>query len=95
MVTRESKTTSKIAIPKIRPASWRVYVQGEQEAQFVRRVLGEAGIEVTEPEGEPGLTDPPLYAVVAKPQADVALTQEELVAILDREGKLVIEFEAS
>jgi len=65
MVTRESKTTSKIAIPKIRPASWRVYVQGEQEAQFVRRVLGEAGIEVTEPEGEPGLTDPPLYAVVA------------------------------
>ncbi len=95
MVTRESKTTNKIAIPKIRPASWRVYVQGEQEAQFVRRVLGEAGIEVTEPEREPGLTDPPLYAVVATPQADVPLTQEELVAILDREGKLVMEFEAS
>ncbi len=93
MVTKHDhdRATSRIAIPKIRPASWRVYTQGKQEAQYVSRVLREAGIDATEPEPEPGLTDPPLYAILAAPQAEVALTQEELVGILERDGKLTLE----
>lgn len=95
MVTRHDRTTSTIAIPKIRPASWRIYVQGECEAQYVRRLLGESGIDVTEPEPQPGLTDPPLYALLATPQAEVALTKEELVAVLEQDGKLTLEFNSS
>ncbi len=86
---------SKITIPKIRPASWRVYVQGERGARSLRRVLSEAGIETSEPEREPTLADPPLYAIVATPTADVALTEEELVAILEHEDGLELAFEAS
>lgn len=86
---------SKIKIPKIRPASWRVYVQGEQEARYVGRLLGEAGIDTAEPEHEPGLTDPPLYAIVATPRADAPLTEEELVAILQQDEKLELKFNLS
>ncbi len=93
MVTKydHDRASSKIAIPKIRPASWRVYVQGKHEAQYVSRVLREAGIDATEPAPEPGLTDPPLYAILVSPQAEVALTQEELVALLERDDKLTLE----
>jgi len=86
---------SKITISKIRPASWRVYVQGEQEARYVQHVLGEAGIDTAEPEHEPGLSDPPLYAVIAAPKAEVSLTEEELVAILQRDDRLELAFDSS
>lgn len=86
---------SKINIPRIRPASWRVYVQGEQDAEYVSRVLAEAGIDTTGPEQEPGLTDPPLYAIVATAKAETPLTEEELVAILERDDKLELTFESS
>ena len=86
---------SKVAIPKIRPVSWRVYVQGGEEARYVSRVLAEAGIDTTEPEQEPGLTHPPLYAIVATPKAEVPLTEEELVTILQQDNKLELMFESS
>ena len=56
------------------------------------RALGEAGIDTTQPEPEPGLTDPPLYAFVATPRAEVSLTEEELVAILEQDEKLELTF---
>ena len=86
------KKMSKIIIPKIRPASWRVYVQGEEEAKYVRNLLTEAGMETTEPTQQAGLTEVPLYAVVAAPKNDVTLTEEELVAILRQNGRLELEF---
>jgi hypothetical protein len=82
-----------ITIPKIRPASWRIYVQGKEETQYVSSVLQDAGIEVTQPEEEPGLTDPPLYAIVATASANVPLTEEELVAILHSDEKLELTFD--
>lgn len=86
---------TKITIPKIRPAAWRVYVQGEQGARYVSRALGKAGIDSTEPEREPGLTDPPLYAIVAAPKGEVSLTEEELLVILKQDEKLELKFNAS
>jgi len=83
---------SKITIPKIRPTSWKVYVQGKQEAEYVRSILGEAGIDITEPNREPGLTNPPLYAMNAAPKADATLTEEELVAILEEHDDLELKF---
>jgi hypothetical protein len=81
-----------ITVPKIRPVSWKVYVQGKEETQYVSGVLRQAGIEVSEPEEEPGLTDPPLYAVVATAKADVPLTEEELLAILEQDDKVELSF---
>lgn len=57
-------------------------------------VLGEAGIDTTDPEREPGLTDPPLYAIVATPKADVPFTEEELVAILEQDDTLELTFDS-
>jgi hypothetical protein len=82
----------RITIPKIRPASWKVYVQGEEQAHYVCRVLEEAGIDTTEPDIEPGLNYPPLYGFVAAPKADVSLTEEELLAILGRDERLELVF---
>jgi len=86
---------SKVTIPKIRPASWKVYAQGEAEARHLGRVLAGAGIDVSEPELEPGLTDPPLYAIVATPKEHTPLTEEELVAILAHDDQVELTFESS
>ena len=87
-----NKKMNKINIPKIRPASWRVYVQGEEEAKHVKQLLTEAGMDTSEPKQQAGLTEVPLYAVVAAPKNDVTLTEEELVAILRENGRLELEF---
>lgn len=89
------KTGKKAVISKIRPASWRVYVQGEDEARYVCQVLEKAGIDTGVLQSQMGLTDPPLFAVVVAAKAQVPLTQEELVAILKQDEGLELTFEAS
>lgn len=86
---------SKITIPKIRPIAWKVYVQGEEEVRYVKDLLSSEGIGVAEPEQEPALTDPPLYAIVVAPKTEAPLTQEELVAILERDDKLELDFDSA
>lgn len=86
---------SKISIPKIRPASWKVYVKGEEGMHYVRHLLSEAGMDTSDPKQQPDLTDIPLYAIVATPKTDVPLTEEELVAILRQDGRLELEFDGS
>jgi len=86
---------TKIAIPKIRPVAWKIYVQGENEAECVSRALQDAGIDTTQPGPEPGLTDPPLYAFVATPRAEVTLTEEEVAAILNRDENFELTFNSS
>lgn len=81
-----------ITIPKIRPASWKVYIQGEEEARYTGRILAEAGLQVTEPICEPGLDTPPLYSIIVTPKAEVPFTGEELVAVLKQIGDLELAF---
>jgi len=83
---------NKIAIPKIRPASWKIYVQGREDAAYVRSALEKAGMATGEIEEEPGLTDPALYVFEATPTAEVPLTQEELEAILAQDQRLDLVF---
>lgn len=78
---------------KIRPASWKIYVQGDADAQYVRRMLRKMNVETSEPAIEPGLTDPPVESFVATPASHVPLTQQELEAILRRDGRVELEFE--
>lgn len=85
---------STINIAKIRPASWKVYVQGNEEARYVSRFLSQSGLTTGEPEPTPGLTEPPLFAIVASPAGETPLTEEELVAILEKDEKLDLKFEA-
>jgi hypothetical protein len=83
---------STIAITKIRPVAWKIYVQGEDQARYVSAVLRKAGIEVRQPSVEPGLTDPALYSIEATASADVPLTEEELLAILEQDDQVAIAF---
>jgi hypothetical protein len=81
-----------IAITKIRPVTWKIYVQGEAQAKYVSAVLQKSGIAVRQPDEEPGLTDPALYSIEATASADVPLTEEELLAILEQDDRVEVPF---
>ena len=78
---------------RIRPVSWRISVQGEQQAQHVRQVLQRMNVETSELEPEPTLTDPPVLAFLATPAAHLPFTRQELEAILERDAAIELEFE--
>jgi hypothetical protein len=80
-------------IVKIRPISWRVVVQGKDEAQYVRNVLATAKIQTTQCEKEPSLLEPALYAFVATPAAETPITAVELESLLDKDERIAIDFE--
>jgi hypothetical protein len=85
-----------IMVSRIRPLSWKIYVQGEAEAEHLGSLLDQAGIDATHPERDPAaLIEPPVYAFVASPRAEVPLTKEELVAILKADARVEIAFDTS
>jgi hypothetical protein len=84
-----------ISVHQIRPVAWKICVQGGSEVQYVCRILGEAGIFTTQPQPEPGLTDPPVYAFVASARGEGPLTEEELVAILEQDKSVDLAFNSS
>jgi hypothetical protein len=88
----QDETTRPITISKIRPVSWKIYVQGKRQVDYVGALLQQAGIDVGQPREEPGLTDPALYSIEATARADVALTEEELLAILEQDEKVQLAF---
>ncbi len=83
-----------VTVSRIRPISWKVFVQGESEAEYVGRMLEQAGVDVSRAEQDTtALTEPPVYVLVASPKADVPLTQEELITILKRDERVHLAFE--
>jgi hypothetical protein len=86
-------TMSVARVIKIRPASWKIYVQGDADAQQVRQTLRKMNVETSEPQNEPGLTDPPVVSFLATPASHVPLTRQELEAILLQDGRIELEFE--
>jgi hypothetical protein len=84
---------SKIKVGKIRPVAWKIYVQGREEADYVRHILRNMRFETTTPEPEPGLTEPPLWVFEVTSGADTPLMAEELIAILHRDPQVELEFE--
>jgi hypothetical protein len=80
-------------IVKIRPISWKIVVQGKDEAEYVRNVLAMAKIQTTQSEKEPSLLEPPLYAFVATPAAETPITAVELESLLGKDKRIEIEFQ--
>jgi hypothetical protein len=70
-------------VSKIRPVSWKIYVQDEAAAQWARERLQSAGLETGDLERAPDLHDPPVFAFVATSPLEATLTQSELEALLE------------
>jgi hypothetical protein len=84
---------SQFKVVKIRPVSWRVYIQGEEAADQVRQLLSRVGIETDSPAPEPTLTDSAVYSVLATPPAERPMTSDELEAILAVDSRVKMIFE--
>ena len=82
-------------IVRIRPISWKVSVQGKEEAEYVRGVLSGSRIGSTECEQEPDLTDPSVYSFVASTRLESPLTSQELRAILENDRQIQLAFEGT
>ena len=79
-------------VSKIRPVSWKIFVQGEAEAEYVRGLLFESRIHSTMPEREPGLSEPAVWSFIATAAGDSPLTTEEIEAVLTADEKIELAF---
>lgn len=84
----------RIKVARIRPITWMVAVQGEQEAETVRKLLEETGFETTDCEQQPDQVDPPVFAFKATSPAETPLVAPELEAILSADERIELAFES-
>lgn len=82
-----------ITISRIRPVSWKIFVQGEAEADYVRQMLQGLHMHTTAPKVVPSLVEPPLYAFIVTLDSDSPMTTEELAAVLERDARISLAFE--
>lgn len=80
-------------IVRIRPMSWKVSVQGREQAEYVREVLSGASIDSTNCEQEPDLADPRVYSFTASTRVESPLTSQELQAILNQDERIEVVFD--
>ncbi len=82
----------KAIVSKIRPVTWKICVQGEESAQYVRSVLEEAGCESTDVQQEIDLHDPGVYSFIATPKGNTPLSAPELVTLLQQDESIEVTF---
>ena len=63
-------------VSRIRPISWKICVQGREEAEYVRVRLAAVKMTTTELERDRDLADPPVYSFVASYRHDSPLISE-------------------
>jgi hypothetical protein len=90
---KEGQIMDKATVCKIRPVSWKVCVQGENAANYVRGFLSGMRFECAEPEKEPELHDPPIFGILATPTAETPVTAEELQTLLQQDDKIELAFD--
>ena len=83
---------TKAVVCRIRPVTWKISVQGEASAQYVRTVLSRAGFRSTETKQEADLHDPAVYSFVATPKAATPMSPEELIALMEHDPNIEIAF---
>jgi hypothetical protein len=67
-------------------------IQGKEQADYVRNLLGTLKFETTTATPEPSLLDPPLYAFVVTPTSESPMTAVELENLLARDERIELEF---
>lgn len=85
----------KATVNRIRPMSWKIFVQGKEEAEYVRSVLGAVKLKSTECEQERDLADPPVYSFIVSPEVETPLTSAELQSILEGDERIDLTFDAN
>jgi hypothetical protein len=86
---------SNVTICRIRPMSWKICVQGEGEAEYVRGVLTGAKLESTECRVEMDLAEPPVYSFVAYSKEELTITAAELESILGSDERIQLNFDST
>jgi hypothetical protein len=90
---RNDNMMDKATVCKIRPVSWKICVQGENAANYVRGFLSGMRFECSDLEKEPELYDPPIFGIVATGRSETPLTAEELEAMLLEDEKIELAFD--
>lgn len=85
---------SKAHVRHVRPVSWKIFVAGEKEAEYVQGVLAGLRIDSTACQQEADIADPPTFSFVASPRGESTLTSEELQVILERNERIEVAFDA-
>jgi hypothetical protein len=91
--TEENEKMDKATVCKMRPFSWKIYVQGRNEADYVRGFLSGMRFDCSEPQQEPQLHDPPVFGIVVTPAAATPFTAEELQSLLLEDENIELSFE--
>jgi len=85
--------SDKAIVCRIRPVSWKVFVQGKAAVEYVRGFLSGMRIDCSEPVQEPELHDPPIFSIVAALNPETPLTAHELEALLAGDEGIGVAFD--
>jgi hypothetical protein len=83
----------KATVCKIRPVSWKICVQGENAANYVRGFLSGMRFDCSDPKKEPQLHDPPIFGIVATASPETPFTAEELQSLLLEDERIELAFD--
>lgn len=78
---------------RIRPVSWKLFVQGKTGVEYVRGFLSGMRMDCSQPVQEPELHDPPIFSIVATLNPETPLTAHELEALLVADDGIDVTFQ--
>jgi hypothetical protein len=84
-----------VVVSRVRPVSWKLFVQGETAAEYVRGFLSGMRMDCSEPVEEPELHDTAILSFVVTPSLETPLTAQELIALLQEDDHIVVAFDPS
>jgi len=82
-----------VVVSRVRPISWKVFVQGKAGADYVRNFLRTMQMECSEPVEERELHDTATFSLVATLSPETPLTARELVALLEDDERISVAFD--
>lgn len=85
----------KAIVNRIRPVSWKICIQGKEQAEYVRARLAAVKLDTTECERDRDLVDPPVYSFVVSYRNESPLTSAELQSILVDDDRIEVTFDAT
>lgn len=74
--------------------SWKVFVQGREQAEYVRKVLEAMNLASSECAMEPSLSEPAVFSFIVSPSVESPLTAAELQSILEEDPQVKVAFDA-
>ena len=82
-----------VTVCRIRPVSWKISVQGEEDAEYVRQILQAMGDGCSPSCPEPDLLEPPVFSFVMTSKGKTPLTAQELQALFEHDEHIEMAWE--